>query len=87
MQRVTATQFTKTPGLYQDAAQTAPVIITKQSRDYSVLVSAAEYERLKRRDREVVLTGQLSDQDIQAIAGAPISEEARAFDHEYDASK
>jgi len=78
MTKVTSTQFTKTPGLYQDQAQREPVVIMKHNREHTVLLSAEEYHRLKRRDRQVFRAGELSEADIAAIAAA----EAAAFDHE-----
>lgn len=70
MVKVTSTQFIKTPGVYQDQAQREPVVVTKHNREHTVLLSAQEYHRLKRRDRQVFRTGELSDADIAAIAGA-----------------
>jgi len=39
--RVTSTDFQQNVGRYQDAAQQAPVIITKHDRPHTVLMSAA----------------------------------------------
>lgn len=87
MPKITSTQFIKTPGVYQDTAQREPVVITKHNREHTVLLSAAEYHRLKRRDRQVFRTGELSDADIEAIAAAEPPDEATAFDHELDDEK
>ncbi len=84
MARITSTQFIKTPGAFQDEAQRAPVWITKHNRDHTVLVSAVEYERLKRRDREVLRIENFSEEDIAAIAASRAPEEAAAFNHEYE---
>lgn len=86
MTKVTSTQFIKTPGVYQDQAQREPVVITKHDREHTVLLSAQEYHRLKRRDRQVFRVGELSDADIAAIAMATVPAEAAAFDHELDAN-
>jgi PHD/YefM family antitoxin component YafN of YafNO toxin-antitoxin module len=40
---------------YSDLALTAPVVVTKNGRARNVLLSVEEYERLKRRDRQVFL--------------------------------
>ena len=47
---ITSTEFQSKPGLYLDAAASAPVFITKHKRLARVLVSVDEYERLKARD-------------------------------------
>lgn len=82
MASITSTQFIKTPGVYQDQAQREPVVITKHNREHTVLLSAQEYQRLKRRDRQVFRVGQLADEDLAAIASAEAPAEAKAFDRE-----
>jgi len=58
------------------------VKITIHGRDSLVLLSADEYLRLKRRDRDVLHVSELSDAEIAAINEAPSPEEAAAFNHE-----
>jgi len=82
MSKVTSTQFIKTPGAYQDQAQREPVVIMKHNREHTVLLSAQEYHRLKRRDRQVFRVGELSEADVAAIAAVEAPAEAAAFDHE-----
>lgn len=84
MAKVTSTQFIKTPGVYQDQAQREPVVVMKFNREHTVLLSAQEYHRLKRRDRQVFRVGQLSDADIAAIAAVMAPAEAAAFDRELE---
>jgi prevent-host-death family protein len=84
MSKVTSTQFIKTPGVYQDEAQREPVVITKHNREHTVLLSAQEYHRLKRRDRQVFRIGELSEADVAAIAAIEAPAEAEAFDHEFE---
>lgn len=49
--KVTSTEFQQNVGRYQDAAQQAPVAITKNGRTHTVLLSAAFFEMvMKRRD-------------------------------------
>ena len=57
MIRVSSTEFGKEVGRYQDVAMSQPVIITRNGRDRTVLISANEYLRLKRRDRQVFAVG------------------------------
>ena len=84
MSKVTSTQFIKTPGVYQDQAQREAVVITKHNREHTVLLSAHEYHRLKRRDRQVFRIGELAEADIAAIAAVEAPTEAAAFDHELE---
>jgi len=67
MIRVSATEFSKEVGRYQDAALTQPVIVTRNGRDRTVMISAEEYARLKRRDREVFGAGELPEDTVEAI--------------------
>lgn len=85
--KITSTQFIKTPGAYQDQAQREPVMIMKHNREHTVLLSAQEYQRLKRRDREVFRVGELSEQDVAAIAAARAPAEAAAFNREIKGKK
>jgi prevent-host-death family protein len=67
MIRVSATEFSKEVGRYQDAALTQPVIVTRNGRDRTVMISAEEYARLKRRDREVFGAGELPEDAVEAF--------------------
>jgi prevent-host-death family protein len=75
---VTSAEFHRNIGTYQDLALTKTVAITKNGRERTVLISAEEYARLKRRDRRVVLTGELTEEQIGAIRKAKVPGE---FDH------
>jgi hypothetical protein len=46
------------------------VAITKNGRERTVLLSAEEFHRLKRRDRKVLGLADFTDEDIAAIADA-----------------
>ena len=81
--RVSTTEFIKQFGELADKALTEPVTITKNGRDRLVVLSAPEYARLKRRDRQVYRTGEMPQDLIDAIAKAEPPAEAYAFDHEY----
>jgi prevent-host-death family protein len=69
---VTAAEFHRNIGRYQDIALTKPVAITKNGRERTVLLSADEYSRLKRRDRRVVAAGELSMRQVEAIRSARV---------------
>jgi len=49
MVRITSAEFQKNIGRYQDLALTQPVTVTRNGRDRTVVLSADEYARLKRR--------------------------------------
>lgn len=81
---VTSAEFQKNFGRYREAAIREAVTITNHGRDSLVLLSADEYRRLKKRDREVLHVATLSDEDIEAIRTAEIPAETAAFDHELE---
>jgi prevent-host-death family protein len=80
--KVSSADFQKNIGRYQDLALTQPVTVTRNGRERTVLISAEEYQRLKRRDRRVMGLEDFTDEDIAAIERAAIPEEAARFDHE-----
>jgi len=80
MIRVSSTEFGKEVGRYQDIALGQPVIVTRNGRDRTVMISADEYLRLKRRDRQVFAAGDLSDEMIEAIRNTEMDERHRHLD-------
>jgi prevent-host-death family protein len=82
MIRVSATEFGKELGRYQDAALTEPIIVTRNGRDRTVMISAEEYFRLKRRDRRVVEIGDFAEDDLRRIAIAKIPPGFESLDDE-----
>jgi prevent-host-death family protein len=70
MIRISATELNKQVGRYQDAAMTQPVMVTRDGRDRIVLISADEYRRLKRRDRQVFAMGDAPEYIVEAIQNA-----------------
>lgn len=81
--RVTASEFQISFGALSDKARQQPVIITKHGRDSLVVMSAEEWERLKRRDRRVGLTADLPDEWIEAVRNSEAPEDGAAI--QYDA--
>jgi hypothetical protein len=77
MIRVSATGFGKEVGRYQDMALAEPVVVTRNGRDRTVMISAAEYLRLKRRDRQVFAAGELPDDMLAAISHTNMDERHR----------
>lgn len=79
---VSAAEFHRNVGVYQDIALTKPVTITKNGRERTVLLSAQEYARLKRRDRRVIAAGGLSEHQVTAIRNARVPEQFAELDNE-----
>jgi PHD/YefM family antitoxin component YafN of YafNO toxin-antitoxin module len=79
---VTAAEFHRNIGVYQDIALTKPVTITKNGRERTVLLSAEEYARLKRRDRRTIAAGELSERQVGAIRSAKVPDQYAHLDKE-----
>jgi len=77
MVKVSSAEFQKHIGRYQDVALVQPVTITRNGRDRTVMISAEEYNRLKRRDRQVLGLDDFTEADLAAIrASEPPGETA-----------
>jgi prevent-host-death family protein len=84
MVKVSAAEFQKHIGRYQDVALTQPVTITRNGRERTVMISAEEYQRLKRRDREVLSLDDFTEADMELIRAAEPPAETALFDHELE---
>ncbi len=80
MIRISSTDFGKEVGRYQDAALTQPVVVTRNGRDRTVMISAEEYIRLKQRDRQVFAAGELPEALIEAISKSEMDPKHRHLD-------
>lgn len=65
--KVSSAEFIKNYGTLADKALVEPVTITKNGRDRLVVISSEEYERMRRRDRRVIRTEDLSDEEMDEI--------------------
>ena len=70
MQTVTSREFQRNFGRYRDGALKSPLSITHNGRDRLVIMSADEYERLKRHGRQALAVEDLSDAEFDAIRRA-----------------
>lgn len=70
MHKVAATDLARDFGRFEKLAQREPVAITSEGRENLVLLSAEEYRRLKRLDREVLVAGELPADLLAAIETA-----------------
>ena len=82
MIKVSAGEFQRNIGRYQDLALTQPVGVTRHGRERTVLISADEYHRLKRRDRQVLTLADFTEADIAALEATRAPESSKAFDDE-----
>jgi prevent-host-death family protein len=82
METTTSAEFQRKIGHYQDRALVEPVMVTRNGRERVVLISADEFKRLKRRDREVLRVEDLTDADLQAIQNADVPAEYLHLDAE-----
>ena len=74
-------------GFYTDEAMQRPVGIQRHGTTRVVMVSLKEYERLKRRDRQVIRTEDLDDETLAAIRNVRAPAESIALNHLMDDSE
>ena len=84
MSQVKATDAQRRFGQVLRDAQREPVEILSHGKSAAVLISSHEYERLKARDRRVVLAGEMDDETVRLLEQAEPPGEATEFDHEVD---
>jgi len=80
--QITASEFQQAFGAFSERAQREPDVITKHGRPSLVVMSAQEWERLKRRDRRVGATSELPDEWLSAVEDARVPEEFASLDGE-----
>jgi len=80
MIRVSSTEFGKEVGRYQDIALSQPVVVTRNGRDRTVMISAEEYARLVRRDRQVFAAGEMPETMLEAIERSDMDPRHRPLD-------
>ena len=78
MVRVSSAEFLKKYGTLTDQALVEPVTITRNGRDRLVVVSAEEFERLRRATRRSRTIEELSEAEVEAIAQSRVPAE---YDH------
>jgi len=82
LKKVSAAEFQRNIGRYQDLALREPVAVTRNGRESTVMISADEYHRLKRRERQVLGLEDFTDTDIADLEAARAPEAAKALNHE-----
>jgi prevent-host-death family protein len=83
--KVTAAEFQNNFGHYADAARAGPVVVTRYGREELVVLSVAEYARLRASYRRVIVLGEATSDEaaelFEALANAPSNPAAQALDH------
>jgi prevent-host-death family protein len=82
MIKVSAAEFQRNIGRYQDMALLQPIAVTRNGRERTVMISVEEYRRLKRRDRQVLALEDFTDTDIAALEQTTAPQSSKAFDDE-----
>ena len=82
MIKVSAAEFERNFDRYQDEALQHPLAITRDGRERLVILSTEEYQRLRRRAREVLLAGELTDAEVEAIASTEMDPRHNHLDEE-----
>lgn len=80
--KISATEFQRNIGHYQDLALRQPIAVTRNGCESTVLISTDEYDRLKRRDREVLGLDDFTEADLTALDASRPPTEASAFNEE-----
>jgi prevent-host-death family protein len=74
---VTSAEAQKNFGRYREQALAEPVVVTQYGKPSVVMISAAEYERLKELDRRVMRLDEMSNSEIEEMLNANIPVENR----------
>lgn len=74
---VTSAEAQKNFGRYREQALAEPVVVTQYGKPSVVIISAAEYERLKEVDRRVMRLDDMSDDEIEDMLSSSIPHEHR----------
>ena len=82
MLKVSAAEFQRNIGRYQDLALRQPIAVTRNGRESCVLLSTEEYRRLKRRDREALSIEDFTEADAEAVRRSEAPAETAAFNNE-----
>ena len=84
MLKVSSAEFQRNFGRYQDEALVHPVAITRNGRERLVVISMEEYHRLRRRAREVLRAGDLTDAELEVIAKTEMDPRHQHLDSELE---
>ena len=80
MPQVSSAEVQRNFGAYREIAEAEPVTVLHYNKPAVVIMSAAEYARLKRRDKQVMLTEDLPEWLIERIATAEMDPKLASTD-------
>ena len=81
---VSAAEFQRELGRWQDEAMRRPLRITRHGRARLVLLSVEEFDRLMRRDRLAIRAEDLSHTQANMIAAARAPADTKEHDWEFE---
>jgi hypothetical protein len=81
---VSAKEVASKFGFYTDEAMLHPVGIQRHGTTRVVMLSLHEYERLKRRDRQVIRVEDLDEETLDALLNVEIPAESVALNYLMD---
>ena len=84
LRAVSAKEVASKFGFYTDEAMLHPVGIQRHGTTRVVMISLKEYERLLRRDRQVLLVKDLDDETLDALRTVEIPDKSRTLNHLMD---
>jgi hypothetical protein len=84
MQRFGSYDLQRNVAKVQEAAMREPVSISYHGRDRLVMLPIEEFERLKRRDKQIIAMDELPDEFVQAMSQPYYDAEQAALDHLLD---
>lgn len=67
---VTAGDFNRKPGYYQDQTKNGPVVISRNGREQAVLINVEEYQKLLQSYRETMLMSELPIEYAHLLANS-----------------
>ena len=82
MIKLSAAEFKRYIGRYQDLAPTRAVGVTRNGRERTVLIPVDDNQRLKRCDRQALSLHDFTAEDIATLAATRAPNSAKAFDTE-----
>jgi prevent-host-death family protein len=84
MRRFTDRDLQRNADEVQEAARREPVAITHDGQEHLVLLDAAEYARLKRRDKQVIAIEEPPEAFVRVLEQPYHDDEQAALDHLMD---
>lgn len=84
MRRFSSLDLQRNGARVQEAALREPVVVSYHGRDRLVLMPIDEFERLKQRDKMVLVMEDIPDAFLQALGEPYVDAEQAALDHLLD---